>query len=157
MRQELSDDRRNWLTARSEELLRLHPEYKPLSDKLLSVSGEFVIMPVLEEDYKKILSRGFKQYGWNAQIRLGDPCRCHSNACELWKENHRIQIVTGYALSEDGIWRQHSWCRDIGQQVRNRGGAGLYRLIETTKKRKLYFGFVLTELEAEQFYNENCW
>lgn len=34
---------------------------------------------------------------------------CHANARELYSEGAVDMIGTGYALSEDGLWRCHSW------------------------------------------------
>ena len=48
--------------------------------------------------------------------------------------------MTGYALSDDGLWRQHSWL--IAKPGRR------WTVIETTCRRLLYYGVVLTEEEA---------
>jgi hypothetical protein len=54
------------------------------------------------------------------------------------------RIVTGYALSSDGLWRQHSWAM-----------AGDGGVVETTEERLLYFGYELTAAEAEIFIELN--
>lgn len=55
------------------------------------------------------------------------------------------ELLTGYALSDDGYWRQHSsWCLSPAR-----------RLIETTVRREHYFGFRLSEDEAFAFANAN--
>ena len=53
------------------------------------------------------------------------------------------RLVTGYALSDDGLWRQHSWVMD--DQV----------IYETTVKRTQYYGFVLDPAEAVRFWVTN--
>ncbi len=53
-------------------------------------------------------------------------------------------LRTGYALSRDGVWRQHSWCYTDNGVV-----------VETTEKRVQYFGYVMTEDECDQFLFEN--
>jgi hypothetical protein len=37
--------------------------------------------------------------------------RCHENVARLWTDKRwgLVAIGTGYALSEDGLWRRHSW------------------------------------------------
>ena len=70
---------------------------------------------------------------------------CHQNVASVWKA-HKFGIVgicTGYALTEDGLWRQHSW--------------GLLReaLLETTEPRVKYFGILLQGDKAERFANSN--
>jgi hypothetical protein len=48
-------------------------------------------------------------------------------------------IATGYGLSEDGLWRQHSWLWN-GKKV-----------LETTVPRTIYFGVMLNDVEAARF------
>ena len=68
---------------------------------------------------------------------------CHQNVSAAWKSKrslHRIiAIGTGYALSPDGLWRQHSW--------------GVLRdgLLETTEARVKYFGILHHGIEADYF------
>src|SRR5258708_7764341 len=50
-------------------------------------------------------------------------------------------VVNGYALSKDGLWRQHSWL------VTPEGG-----LVETTVRRAAYFGAVLAPEEVKAEY-----
>lgn len=71
---------------------------------------------------------------WTGRVvrRRGRPCDCHRNAAALWFAGRAGGIGTGYALSDDGLWREHSW------------GLGLAgELIETTEPRTAYFGVEL--------------
>ena len=52
-----------------------------------------------------------------------------------------------YALSEDGLWRCHSW---VVQPM-----ARTVRVWETTVKRVAYFGVVLTSEECKDFVENN--
>lgn len=54
-----------------------------------------------------------------------------------------VGIATGYALSGDGLWRQHSW--------------GVLRdgIFETTETRLKYFGIVLQGERADYFAAAN--
>jgi hypothetical protein len=62
----------------------------------------------------------------------------------LWLESpERFQIVTGYALSDDGLWRRHTWALE-GERV-----------IETTEPRVLYFGVRLEKEGAARFAKAN--
>lgn len=123
---------------------------RELIKKLLTFGGYEVCLSYIEEDADKILSRGQLWYGDRVQLFKGKPCQCHSNTCDLWEQNrneYEVAIATGYALSEDGIWRQHSWmmlrgCRSV-------------KVIETTKKRIAYFGFVMSQSEALSFCEQN--
>jgi hypothetical protein len=70
---------------------------------------------------------------------------CHENVAQLWvtKSSGLTAIGTGYALSEDGLWRQHSW------GVRRDG------IVETTKVRVKYFGISVQGRDAEAFAAAN--
>jgi hypothetical protein len=124
------------------------PELRPLRDRLLSFGGDEVAL-TLEEDLEKILERGTLLRTWEdtAYSEMpGEPGQCHRNTAALWEANpDRIAIWTGWALSEDGMWRQHSWGWDIEE------GA----IVETTEDRVMYYGFELTKREARKFYKEN--
>lgn len=63
---------------------------------------------------------------------------CHENVAKMHRRNpQRFAICTGYALSNDSIWRPHSWVLD----KKNR------RIIETTEKRVTYYGFVEIDVQ----------
>jgi hypothetical protein len=55
------------------------------------------------------------------------PNQCHENALVL-AINKTAEWWTGFALSDDRVWRMHSW------------GFGVGNVIETTERRELYFG-----------------
>lgn len=119
-----------------------------LRDRLLTFGGHVACLPLVEEDYDNIMQRGQFFYGKGVKFRKGRPSQCHMNSALLWDANRgRCQIATGYALSQDGCWRQHSW---VVQPMTRK-----YRIWETTTRRVAYFGFVMTEKESEEFYYWN--
>jgi hypothetical protein len=73
---------------------------------------------------------------------------CHKNVAEFWqrRSGNLIALATGYALSDDGLWRQHSW------------GIRSNAIFETTEPRKIYFGVRLegsvADLSASRFFDE---
>lgn len=74
------------------------------------------------------------------RLEKGEERECHANSTSMWRKNPgKYQIMTGYALSEDGIWRRHTWLLADEE------------LIETTIKRENYFGCKLEEDIAEAF------
>lgn len=138
------------LASRWAEFLKLH-------GLLLSIGGYETCFPYVEEDMANILARG-RYYGGFSKMMKGKPSRCHENACNLWtvnKDKHDVHIATGYALSADGMWRQHSWLVQRYQTATQHRT----RIIETTEKRVAYFGYEMgnefdPELgmsEAEEF------
>lgn len=119
-----------------------------LEQKLLAYGGTRMIYRH-EPDLKPLLKRG-EVFDEPTEFLSREAHYCHSNVAQLWNENREtLAIVTGYALSDDGLWRQHSWL------IRKNPDPGQYRVLETTLKRVKYFGFILTDNEAEVFYEAN--
>ena len=115
-----------------EDMKKMYPSMDnhllDLRQKLLTFAGETVCFPPCEEDLNNILSYGQFWIGGNAKLMRGEPSQCHVNSANLWEQNKdATRICTGYALSEDGIWRQHSWL--VWHKARSN------QIVETTVKR----------------------
>ena len=102
---------------------------------LLTKGGEAIVNDGgLDLDFPTIFVARLKAHGRFfdgslARLVLGSPSQCHDNA-EEYTELHPTAVWwTGFALSEDGRWRVHSWVL-----------TGHSALVETTEKRVLYFG-----------------
>jgi len=118
-----------------------HPELKEI---LLDIGGWAACVPRIEPDIEKIMTRGRRFPGKSIMMK-GEPSQCHSNSAFCWDANREAcSICTGYALTRDGMWRQHSW-------ILTRDGL----VVETTMKRVQYFGYIMTEDECEQFLFDN--
>ena len=126
-------------------------KWQKLVDKLLAIGGTRVV-EVYEEDLDKLLSRGETISGKPRLVKRGmKRSRCHQNSVYYYddyvKRNvtldkaQQIQIITGWSLSDDGLWRQHTWLK-----LKN-------EIIETTTIRESYFGFALQGQELQDF----CW
>lgn len=123
-------------------------EAKSRLDGLLAHGGWAVCHPALDDDLDRVVARGVLLEGAGARLARGEPSRCHGNAARLWRaEPGSRAIMTGYALSPDGLWREHSWIAAAG-----RGGAP--HLVETTQARVAYFGFLRTPEEAVELLPE---
>lgn len=122
------------------------PRIFELRDRILNIAGDNVMLNG-DVDDSRMLERGTWLPGDIGVLRLGEPNRCHANACAYHLKHPNAMVCTGYALSAgDGLWRSHSWCleiRDNGRRV----------IIETTTKRLVYFGYVMTEAEAQEFHD----
>jgi hypothetical protein len=126
--------------VRTEAIL---PNQRTLGEKLLQIGGERVVWRECEPHLDDLAAHGELMTG-RVRKRRGQPNECHTNAAEIWASDvDRYQICTGYGLSTDGRWRQHSWLRDA------KG------LIETTVSRTHYFGIVLTPQSAAHFWLVN--
>lgn len=119
-----------------------------LRNKLLSFGGDKV-RETYEEDLDKLLAKGefFKKKVTKVKMQ---PSKCHANSACFWgnytKEHgtSSLKIVTGWALY-DGTWTQHSWLYEPSKD----------RIIETTLDWEAYFGFILDDNEAYEFYDLN--
>ncbi len=56
-----------------------------------------------------------------------EPSHCHDNVQNLKRKKLITEAQTGYALSDDGLWRCHSWGRNNKDQI-----------VETTEARLVY-------------------
>lgn len=138
---------RKWLGLARERGFTLRtgdPKHRSLKNILLEIGGWGVCIN-LEPDLEKIVTRGYRFPGRSKSMK-GAPCQCHSNSAFCWDANRELcAICTGYALSRDGMWRQHSW-------VFTHDGV----VVETTEKRVAYWGFLMTPRECEDFLADNC-
>ena len=124
-----------------DEAAKQQPEIISLRRRLLSLGGvELVAPPTTDPGLSLIIEHG--------RIKRG-PIKCipmsssegQKNIATYWMTD-RVGVVgigIGYALSDDGLWRQHFW------GVRRRG------ILETTTKREQYFGVTICAAEAAVF------
>jgi hypothetical protein len=123
---------------RNENHLRYHstqtPEWEILSHRLKAIGGT-VVSAAFEEDIHLILRHGKTWVPLQKDIilRRGEAIRCHDNSVLFQAAHPHLHVCTGYALSNDGIWRSHSWCFE--QRTCS--------IIETTVKRVAYHGAIL--------------
>src|SRR5215468_7774100 len=121
----MTGEQRLLLSRRLESAAAEQPEIVSLRRLLLDLGGiEFVPAPNLDPDVAALLDHGSVMTG-EVVSKMVDEGYCHENVAELWSE-HKTGlggIGTGYALSSDGLWRQHSW------------GVSEGRVIETTEVR----------------------
>jgi hypothetical protein len=91
-----------------------------------------------------LLEQGFLTCG-ATKLKVMESSSCHQNVASVWtkKKFGIVGVATGYALSEDGLWRQHSW--------------GILRdgVLETTEVRVKYFGVVFQGERADFFAANN--
>lgn len=121
-----------------------NPVVERLKTVLFDFGGEAVAMNGPSSNLELILQRGKLVSGEGADFRKGNPSDCHANSGDGFVRFGN-QIATGYALSIDGIWREHSWNVDQASGT----------IIETTELRIAYFGYILDREEAERFAELN--
>ena len=131
-----------WAYTKTERALEKMPELKLLQDRLLSLGGDWAALQP-EPDLKALLNKG-QLFKGKVIFKPMTPCQCHSNCAQLWDKHPKTcTIATGWALSKDGIWRQHTWILKART------------IIETTEARTMYYGIVLSNEEANSFWWHN--
>lgn len=141
-----------WFQNTVTEAKKMFPEIDErlfeLKARLLDFAGDAACLPGYDDDLDNILEYGQFWLGYNAERMRGEACQCHRNSANLWLQNKESStICTGYALSADGMWRQHSWL--IRRKPRSN------KIVETTRPRVLYYGFAMTPEMCERFADEN--
>ena len=137
----MTPEQKTLLQRRLREAVSKQPELKRLKALLLRFGGDFLVAPPkFDPDVPMLLESGFLISG-PATLKVMNSSSCHQNVAAVWKARRFgiVAIATGYALSEDGLWRQHTW--------------GILRegVLETTKARLKYFGIVLQGDRADHF------
>ncbi|HVG26418.1 MAG TPA: hypothetical protein VM865_02340 [Acidobacteriaceae bacterium] len=137
----MNDEQRKFLADRLRRAAREQPDLRKLKSLLLRFGGVFIVAPSdVDPDVEKLLEAGFVMTGPITMKKMKSSM-CHQNVAAVWsaRRSGMVGIATGYALSDDGLWRQHSW--------------GLLRdgVLETTVPRVKYFGILLQTGEADHF------
>ena len=128
------------------EVFRREPGYRKLEKLLLGIGGDRVAFRP-EPHLVNLLAHGRVFQTKSLVIEKGMPNGCHTNTAELWVRDYPdTSIVTGWALSDDGCWRQHSWGWRPEESV----------WVETTEPRKSGFGIELVGHEALKFTLSNA-
>jgi hypothetical protein len=141
----MTPDQEKHLRRRLREAVKSQPDLKRLKTLLLRFGGDFLVAPPkVDPDVPMLLHSGFLTSG-PIKLKIMDTSSCHQNVAAAWKGRRFgiVAVATGYALSEDGLWRQHSW--------------GVLRdgVLETTVARLKYFGIVLQGRLADRFAEQN--
>jgi hypothetical protein len=129
------------LRQRNRNAFAEDPRLVELERRLLNLGGLLALLFLHEPQIAELLERGRYFPGAKARIRRGQRSACHSNVSLLFVLTEgAVRIATGYGLSPDGLWSQHSW-----------GMAEEGRIIETTRRRLRSYGFVLDDPEILPF------
>jgi hypothetical protein len=142
----MTPENKKFLSRRLRDAVSKQPELKELKTLLLRLGGDFIVAPPRspDQDVPSLLESGFVTSG-PITLKVMKSSSCHENVAAVWTKRKFgiVGIATGYALSEDGLWRQHSW--------------GILRdgVLETTEARVKYFGVVLQGEKANFFAFSN--
>lgn len=119
------------LSARLDAAFKKQPKLLDLRALLLQIGGLELVAPlsVTDRNVPLLLIQGLIMKGEVTllEMRKSD---CQADVFKVLP-NRRVGMIcacTGYALSDDGLWYQHSW------------GLVEHGILETTERRKVYFG-----------------
>lgn len=151
-----------------ENLIKEFPIYGALRQRLLQIGGNEISVgneeiqkrrrSKVEQQHADWLVANGKEFDGEAELWKGFPGECYANVAMLFFLSPQVEIWKGWALAPDyhptdsGIWTEHCWGRYRG------------RLIETTGRRKKYFGckagtkaeqWAKETLEAKSIYSAN--
>lgn len=114
--------------------------WRRLRAMLLEIGGTEVVPPLGHETgLVPLLCRAEVRSGSGAVREPGRRSDCHANTERILARGatrHGRPVVSGwagYALSDDGLWRQHSWAMLVDGTI-----------VETTEPRELYVGYRTT-------------
>jgi hypothetical protein len=141
----MTPEQEKHLRRRLRKAVSEQPDLKRLKALLLRMGGDFLVAPPKPDpDVPMLLESGFLT-GGPVKLKIMNASSCHQNVAAVWKGRRFgiVAVATGYALSEDGLWRQHSW--------------GILRdgVLETTVGRLKYFGILLQGAAADHFVAHN--
>ncbi len=140
-----TEEREGWQGEYEEECRVWAKEHQPaittLKAKLFAFAGDklspqpcYLVSEITENG--QLISLPVK-------LRRIKEIRCHHNVALLWEQRKKRSklkaIATGYALSEGGMWRPHSW------------GLTPTHIVETTVGRLRYFGLSMNAEDADIF------
>ena len=135
----MNKEQAEFLEDKLAKLCEKQPRFRILSRRLLEIGGVQVVAPTAPDpELDQLLEDGFL-HPQKPVLEESEANGCHANSAALWLQEHIDAIGTGYCLSEDGLWRQHSW------------GLRKEQLIETTELRTVYFGLRMEAEEADNF------
>lgn len=138
----MRDELESFYESRLDGQDAIHPGWKnawlAFARILLSHGGALAVPPATPDPLLGMLHEQGAVYPSSDVVCVdGTASQCHQNAVALWRSGQAAFIGTGYALSDDELWREHSWAWDL------RGN-----LLETTTARACYFGL--------RFEGDNC-
>lgn len=119
-----------------------------LRDFLLLFGGEDACTVNSYKEAKNILTRGQLWFGDRISVAKGKYDEVNQNVANLWSFNeNKTRIAVGFTLTPQGVWRRHSWLI-LHKKPYN-------KIVDSSDQNYLYFGYVLTHEECNDFYWEN--
>lgn len=168
-------DWRKRLEDKQDDYYKEQPNLKKLWDKIEWLVKWSLYNPCTEKEGELDKMINEWEFFWKTdRLVQWDRSQCHRNSSELFliqdpeyaKENWygyynkekrlrlwKFDLYTGYALSDDWLWRQHTWC--ISKWNGEERSKYAWKVIETTEKRINYYWYKLEWDELLEFLDLN--
>src|SRR5207244_2413664 len=107
----MTKEQKRLLDRRFREASEQQPDLEVLRGLLLGLGGiHLVAPPIPDAAVPLLLDAGFVMAGPVVR-RTMNTSECHRNVAAICaeKQHELVGIGTGYSLTDDGLWRQHSW------------------------------------------------
>ncbi|HXA66132.1 MAG TPA: hypothetical protein VNV82_13320 [Bryobacteraceae bacterium] len=141
----MTEEQKHILERRFRGAADQQPDLEVLRALLLGLGGTHLVAPPSPDSAVFLLiDAGFVMAGPVVRTNM-KKSGCHRNVAAIWarRQHELVGIGIGYSLSDDGLWRQHSW------GLRREG------ILETTVTRVKYFGVLLQHEDADSFAMAN--
>lgn len=131
-----------FLKERLSEDISEIPRFSELNEALNRFESNTIVLPMFnsKEEIDNILDKGILYDNNEIIVIKMQRSKCHDNVedfCDNIENfgmslNDSFKIINGFGLSNDGLWRFHSWILKNGEII-----------IETTEPRLLYYGCII--------------
>jgi len=141
----LNSERKEFLETKLKEGMFQCSLWDDLNTKLETIESNTIILPrdLYPLEIKRLLRRG-EEFGKSTLFHFGETSRCHQNSIEFYLDGeNNYKLCTGFALSNDGLWRSHTWLINEDNLP-----------VETTVGRERYFGVVLDKKKLPIMFTE---
>jgi hypothetical protein len=110
-----------------------------LNERLVAIGGDILVLapvgmgpsPEFQQQWVLLLLEHGRLIDTPVTLKQKEMSNCDQSVATIWRRKQYgiASICSGYALSDDGLWREHTWgiLRDGG-------------ILETTIAREKYFG-----------------
>jgi hypothetical protein len=141
----MTEEQLKFIRGTNKQQFKLFPMLRNLRTKILATGGIEVNFYGKEPFLELLLEFGQIWPEEGVGFLKGKRSNCFFNSIRYVLAHEKtMSLVLGYALSEDGLWRQHGWVWNSKKE----------RILETTVNRELYFGIGITGLGVKELFGD---
>lgn len=140
-----------WANANRDKVPTNKIPIRKFMDKLLEFGGEEVCISSWDMFDDLCVIDGQFWFGKDFNQAYNKDFRCHTTTVDLWEilKSNRV-ICNGFALTDDGVWRQHTWIihldiDDTHENIIKR------EFIEPHSPKIAYYGICMNSMLSESY------